>query len=122
MWTPFLGQEDPLEEGMATPSSILAWRIPWTTSHNTLSATQRRSPGEDFLMILLCLRGKQGNCRNSITCKMLQNVTGHFRVSYPVSTCSSDFQAGTHSPSHTGCSPDQDPLSRHVRSAEPRSW
>ena len=25
-----LGREDPLEEGMATPSSILAWRIPWT--------------------------------------------------------------------------------------------
>ena len=27
---PSLGQEDPLEEGMATHSSILAWRIPWT--------------------------------------------------------------------------------------------
>ena len=26
----FLGQEDPLEEGMETQSSILAWRIPWT--------------------------------------------------------------------------------------------
>ena len=26
----FLGQEDPLEEGMATHSSTLAWRIPWT--------------------------------------------------------------------------------------------
>ena len=25
-----LAQEDPLEEGMATHSSILAWRIPWT--------------------------------------------------------------------------------------------
>ena len=25
-----LGQEHPLEEGMATLSSILAWRIPWT--------------------------------------------------------------------------------------------
>ena len=25
-----LGQEDPLEEGMATHSSILAWSIPWT--------------------------------------------------------------------------------------------
>ena len=25
-----LGQEDPLEEGMATHSSVLAWRIPWT--------------------------------------------------------------------------------------------
>ena len=24
-----LGLEDPLEKGMATPSSILAWRIPW---------------------------------------------------------------------------------------------
>ena len=27
---PFLGQEGPLEEEMATHSSILAWRIPWT--------------------------------------------------------------------------------------------
>ena len=25
-----LGQEDPLEKGMATHSSILTWRIPWT--------------------------------------------------------------------------------------------
>ena len=25
-----LGQEDPLEEGMATHSSILAWEVPWT--------------------------------------------------------------------------------------------
>ena len=25
-----LNQEDPLDQGMATPSSILAWRIPWT--------------------------------------------------------------------------------------------
>ena len=25
-----LGQEDPLEEGMATHSSVLAWEIPWT--------------------------------------------------------------------------------------------
>ena len=29
-WVPSLGGEDPLEEGMATHSSILAWRIPWT--------------------------------------------------------------------------------------------
>ena len=28
-WVQFLGQEDPLEKGMATPSSILAWGIPW---------------------------------------------------------------------------------------------
>ena len=30
MWVQFLGGEDSLEEGMATHSSILAWRIPWT--------------------------------------------------------------------------------------------
>ena len=27
---PSLGQKNPLEEGLATHSSILAWRIPWT--------------------------------------------------------------------------------------------
>ena len=30
MWVQSLGQEDPLEEELATHSSILAWRIPWT--------------------------------------------------------------------------------------------
>ena len=29
-WLQSLGQEDPLDKGMATPSSVLAWRIPWT--------------------------------------------------------------------------------------------
>ena len=30
MWVQSLGWEDPLEEGVATHSSILGWRIPWT--------------------------------------------------------------------------------------------
>ena len=30
MWVQSLGKDDPLEEEMATHSSILAWRIPWT--------------------------------------------------------------------------------------------
>ena len=30
MWVRSWGQEDPLEEEMATHSSIVAWRIPWT--------------------------------------------------------------------------------------------
>ena len=29
-WTRSLGREDPLEKEMATPSSTLAWKIPWT--------------------------------------------------------------------------------------------
>ena len=33
-----LGQEDPLESGMATNSSILAWRIPWTEEAGELQS------------------------------------------------------------------------------------
>ena len=36
MWVQSLGQEDPLDEGMATHSSILAWEIPWTEEHGGL--------------------------------------------------------------------------------------
>ena len=36
-----LGWEDPLEEGLATHSSILAWRIPWTEEPGGLSGVQR---------------------------------------------------------------------------------
>ena len=35
-----LGQENPLEEGMATHSSILAWRIPWTEKPGELQSTR----------------------------------------------------------------------------------
>ena len=40
-WVRFLGWEDPLEKGMATHSSILAWRIPW--SRKELDSTERLS-------------------------------------------------------------------------------
>ena len=35
---PPLGREDPLEEGMATHSSILAWRIPWMEESDGLQS------------------------------------------------------------------------------------
>ena len=35
-----LGQEDPLEKGMATHSSILAWRIPWPEEPGGLYSSQ----------------------------------------------------------------------------------
>ena len=38
MWVQSLGQEDPLEEGMATHSSILAWEIPWTEEPGRLQS------------------------------------------------------------------------------------
>ena len=36
MWAQSLGLEDPLEEEMATHSSNLAWKIPWTDKPNKL--------------------------------------------------------------------------------------
>ena len=38
-----LGQEDPLEEGMATHSSILAWEIPWTEAPDGLQSVGSQS-------------------------------------------------------------------------------
>ena len=38
-----LGQEDPLEEAMATCSSILAWRIPWTEEPGGLPSVGSQS-------------------------------------------------------------------------------
>ena len=35
-----LGQEDPVEEGMATYASILAWRIPWTEEAGGLQSVE----------------------------------------------------------------------------------
>ena len=41
-WVRSLGGEDPLEKEMATHSSILAWRIPWTEELSGLQSTGRR--------------------------------------------------------------------------------
>ena len=38
-WVRSLGQEDPLEEGVATHSSIHAWSIPWTEEPGRLQST-----------------------------------------------------------------------------------
>ena len=42
-----LGQEDPLEEGMATHSSIFAWRIPWTEEAGGLQPMGSQRGGHD---------------------------------------------------------------------------
>ena len=41
-WVRSLGREDPLEKEMATHSSILAWRIPWTEEPGGLQSTGRK--------------------------------------------------------------------------------
>ena len=42
-----LGQEDPLEKGMATHSSILAWRIPWTEEPSGLQSMRSQRVGHN---------------------------------------------------------------------------
>ena len=42
-----LGWEDPLEKEMATHSSILAWRIPWTEEPGGLQSTGSQRVGQD---------------------------------------------------------------------------
>ena len=42
-----VGQEDPLEKGMATYSSILAWRIPWTEESDRLQSMGSQRVGHD---------------------------------------------------------------------------
>ena len=41
-WVRSLGQEDPLEKEMATHSSILAWKVPWTEEPGGLQSTSHR--------------------------------------------------------------------------------
>ena len=40
MWVQSQGQEDPLEEEVATHSSILAWKIPWTEEPDGLQSME----------------------------------------------------------------------------------
>ena len=50
MWetqVPSLGWEDPLEKEMATPSSILAWRIPRTEEPGRLQSMESQRVGHD---------------------------------------------------------------------------
>ena len=51
-----LGQEDPLEKGMATHSSILAWRIPWTEESDGIQSMGSQRVGHDWVTNTFTLR------------------------------------------------------------------
>ena len=48
-WVQFLGWEYPLEKGMATHSSILAWRIPWTEDPGRLQPMGLQRVRQDWV-------------------------------------------------------------------------
>ena len=47
MWVQSLGWKDPLEKGMATHSTILAWRIPWTEEPDGFQSMGLQIVGHD---------------------------------------------------------------------------
>ena len=47
MWVQFLGQEDPLKKEMATSSSILAWKTPWTEEPGGLQSKGSQRVGKN---------------------------------------------------------------------------
>ena len=47
IWVQSLGWEEPLEKGMATHSSVLAWRIPWTEEPGGLQSMGSPRVGHD---------------------------------------------------------------------------
>ena len=69
MWVQFLCQEDTLEEGIATHSSILAWRIPWTQEPGKLRVVHRVTKSWTQLTRLsmhACMRKKVEDNINSL--------------------------------------------------------
>ena len=51
-WVRFLGWEDPLEREMATHSSTLAWKIPWTEEHCRPQSMGLQRVGYFFFLFL----------------------------------------------------------------------
>ena len=58
VWSP--GQEDSLEKGMATHSSILAWRIPWTKQSCWLQSMGSQRVGQDWTTNTFTFKGITG--------------------------------------------------------------
>ena len=74
-WTQSLGQEDPLEKGMATHSSILAWRSPWTEEPGGLSSMESQEEDmTEWLIFSFQELSVPGKLRVS---KLLQTFENH---------------------------------------------
>ena len=64
-WVPSLGWDDPLEKGMATHSSILAWEIPQTEEPGRLPSMGSQRVGRDW-SDLACLDAQECECEFSL--------------------------------------------------------
>ena len=81
-WVRSLGREDPLENEMATHSSVLAWKIPWTERLGGLQSTGRsriRLSELTFTFTLMRTAGFICVCFNSVLCVVI--FDGHLALS-----------------------------------------
>ena len=83
----FLGQEDPLEKEMATHSSILAWRLPWTEEPGRLESTgsQELEMTEQLNHhIFTFLKGAYHDCMLSVICKSVAILSANFNFLFSI--------------------------------------
>ena len=100
-----LGWEDPLEKEMATHSSILAWRIPWTEEPGGLQSTGSQRVRHDwmtllYLLTLPWLKYEKLSCRHCCVlvaklCPALYDPMNFSTPGFPVLHCLPEF-AQTH--------------------------
>ena len=74
-WIRSLGQEDPLEEGMATRSSILAWRITWTEEPGQLQSIGSQRVRHDWNVLADRQWLSQAQCRHFTWLSALNNCS-----------------------------------------------
>ena len=79
-WVGSLGWEDPLEKGMATQSSILAWRIPWREEPGGLQSMGSQRVGHNWttftsLHIITSQKRKKKKSQNSYSLCLIPKTT-----------------------------------------------
>ena len=95
-----LGGEDPLEEEMATHSSILAWRILWTEEPDGLQSTVSQKVSHNLAANNNDKDKKQNNIEGSWMLCRIEGRVGYRNTSKPVTTRTRN-RAYTHTHTHT---------------------
>ena len=73
-WVRSLGREDPLEKEMATHSSILAWRIPWTEKSGRLQAMDSQRVRHNWVTDTPNANSNEANLKTARTYTVIEHL------------------------------------------------